>query len=305
LLIKAKYPVVFTGAGISTSAQIPDFRGPQGIWTLRDKRMMSVDKGKQINEASPTYAHYAITKLISRSIIKFVISTNMDSLHVRTGIPKHLIIEQHGNCHKEVCVDCGTDYWRAFDTRDTVLNTREHFTLRFCKFCGGKLRDTIVHFSENWSERHTEILSVFHSRKSDFTLVMGTSMNVQPNATFPELSWKKTNPAPMILVNLQKTPYDNLAAIRIFTKTDTFMNLLMQELGINEFDMITDKRLEWDPVDEEDLERYYKIAYKSRRKEEEEEEDDGDNLFTYLLYTVPIALGLCYIGLMKWFKGNN
>jgi len=270
---------------------------------MRDKRMVSVDKGKQINEASPTYSHYAITELVSRSIVKFVISTNMDCLHVRTGIPKHLIIEQHGNCHKEVCVDCGTDYWRAYDTRDTVLHTREHYTLRFCKFCGGKLRDTIVHFSENWSERHTEVLSVFHSRKCDLSIVMGTSMNVQPNATFPELSWKKDNPAPMVLVNLQKTPYDNLATIRIFTKTDIFMDLLMHELGIIEFDMKTDKRLEWDQMDPEDIDRYYEIAYKHKRKKDEDDDDDeDDNLLKKLLLFAPLALGLCYVGVKFWLK---
>lgn len=265
--------------------------------------MIAVDKGKQINEASPTYAHYALTELVKKNLVKFIISTNMDSLHVRTGLPKHLIIEQHGNCHKEVCVDCGSAYWRSFDTRDTVLSTREHFTLRYCTFCGGKLRDTIVHFSENWSERHTEILSVFHSRKSDLSIVMGTSMNVQPNATFPELGWKKDNPAPMVLVNLQKTPYDNLAKVRIFTKTDLFMNLLMTELGLVEFDRTTDKRTEWDEMKEEDMEHYFQVAYK-KKPQEEDSDDEGFDI-TYASFLVPVVVGLAYLGFQVWKSKNQ
>jgi len=174
--------------------------------------------------------------------------------------------------------------------------------LRFCTYCGGKLRDTIVHFSENWSERHTEVLSVFHSRKCDLSIVMGTSMNVQPNATFPELSWKKDNPAPMVLVNLQKTPYDNLATVRIFTKTDVFMNLLMTELKLVEFDMATDKRLEWDVMKEEDLDRYYEIAFKNRRTKKKDEDDDDDEGFDLINFTflIPFALGIGYLGFLFW-----
>ena len=72
-----------------------DFRGPQGVWTLRSKGQMA--KAKNLTQASPTYSHYAITELAKRKLIKFIVTTNMDSLHLRTGLPKHFISEQHGN----------------------------------------------------------------------------------------------------------------------------------------------------------------------------------------------------------------
>lgn len=72
-----------------------DFRGPQGVWTLKAKGQMA--KAKNLTQAYPTYSHYAITELVKRKLVKFIVTTNMDSLHLRTGLPKHFISEQHGN----------------------------------------------------------------------------------------------------------------------------------------------------------------------------------------------------------------
>jgi NAD+-dependent protein deacetylase sirtuin 7 len=83
------------GAGISTSANIPDFRGPTGVWTMREKGK-SVG-GKNLHKAFPTFAHYCVTELVRRALLRFVVSTNMDALHLRSGLPVHLISEQHGN----------------------------------------------------------------------------------------------------------------------------------------------------------------------------------------------------------------
>lgn len=89
LVREARHCVIYTGAGISTrfvleiglllmlaSANIPDFRGPQGVWTLRDKGKYR-NKAKGLNDARPTFAHYAITDLVRRGLIKFVVTTNM------------------------------------------------------------------------------------------------------------------------------------------------------------------------------------------------------------------------------------
>jgi len=252
LIKAAKYIVVYTGAGISTSANIPDFRGTNGIWTMRDFGRTAPDKSKSISEAKPTYAHYAITELVRRRIFHFVITTNMDSLHIRSGLPKHLIIEQHGNCHKEICQKCGTEYWRAYDVGDTVVITREHLTYRYCTWCKGKLQDTIVHFSENYHEEHTQIISLHHAYKADLVIVLGTSMLVQPNATYPEVVLRKPN-GNMVIVNLQKTPYDHLASVRLFCTTDCFMELIMKELNITKFDQKTDCKDKWDTITGEEL----------------------------------------------------
>jgi len=227
----------YTGAGISTSAEIPDFRGPSGIWTLQAKGESA--KGKEFDEVVPTYAHYAITELLHKGLIKYVISTNMDGLHRRSGLPSEFISELHGNSYREYCDKCEKEYLRGFDVGKTVINYRDHYTGRKCivQGCGGKLKDDIVHFSENMPKKSFS-LAIDHARKCDFALVLGTSMNVQPAASLPDKALRNQN-GKFLIVNLQKTPYDKLATWKIYMKTDQFMELLMMELGLDHFDRST------------------------------------------------------------------
>lgn len=83
------------------------------------------------------------------SILKFIISQNVDGLHRKSGIPRHRIAELHGNTNLEVCEKCGTDYVRDFSTRNRN-KFDDHVTGRRCdnRKCGGVLRDTIVNFGE-------------------------------------------------------------------------------------------------------------------------------------------------------------
>eukprot|EP00026_Physarum_polycephalum_P006507 Phypoly_transcript_06551.p1 GENE.Phypoly_transcript_06551~~Phypoly_transcript_06551.p1 ORF type:complete len:461 (+),score=46.27 Phypoly_transcript_06551:319-1701(+) len=235
---RPNHVVCYTGAGISTSAEIPDYRGPQGVWTLRDKGQQS-DKSLEFGDVRPTYAHYAITELVRRKAIHFVISTNMDALHLRSGLPPHLIVEQHGNCNKEICEYCQMVYYRKYDTHEGYP---DHRTGRKCTFCNNNLMDTIVNFAENLHEVD-QMNSLWHARKSTVALVMGTSMNVQPAASYPLQCLN--NGGALVIVNLQRTPFDELARIRIFAKTDNFMQVLISKLGIKKLDTSTDSKEQW------------------------------------------------------------
>jgi len=229
LLKNATHTVIYTGAGISTSAQIPDFRGPQGAWTLRDKGQHA--SGVEMVDAFPTYAHCAITELVKQGLVKFVISTNMDGLHRRSGLPAENIVELHGNTYREICEKCNKEYMRSFDVTDTVVNYRDHITMRNCDDCGGRLKDTIVHFCENMRDNEIR-LAEQQARKADLALVMGTSMNVHPAASLCNKALRNKNGS-MVIVNLQKTPYDNVATVKLHCKTDEFMKLLMEKLGLD------------------------------------------------------------------------
>eukprot|EP00026_Physarum_polycephalum_P006426 Phypoly_transcript_06468.p1 GENE.Phypoly_transcript_06468~~Phypoly_transcript_06468.p1 ORF type:complete len:554 (+),score=76.17 Phypoly_transcript_06468:75-1736(+) len=242
ILKNSKHTVCYTGAGVSTSANIPDFRGPQGVWTLKAKGMTSA-KAFAEDVYYPTLCHYGITELARRNLINFVTTTNMDALHLRSGLPNHLICEQHGNGNKERCTKCHKSFYRQYRTTYST-DFFTHCTGRFCDFCGGELRDTIVNFSEVLADQDM-LISLFHARKSEAALVLGTSMNVQPAASFPDKCFR--NDGKLIIVNLQKTPYDSAASVRIYAKTDVFMNLLLEELGVNELDTATDKITTWDP----------------------------------------------------------
>eukprot|EP01111_Echinosteliopsis_oligospora_P013355 TRINITY_DN4772_c0_g1_i1.p1 TRINITY_DN4772_c0_g1~~TRINITY_DN4772_c0_g1_i1.p1 ORF type:complete len:560 (+),score=103.12 TRINITY_DN4772_c0_g1_i1:354-2033(+) len=241
MMKESQYTVVYSGAGISTAANIPDFRGPQGVWTLKAKGV-SQSKNYDEEEIHPTYSHYAITELARHNLINYVMTTNMDALHVRSGLPLHLICEQHGNSHKEMCEKCRKAYYRQYGTTYGE-DFFTHKTGRKCTFCNGELRTTIVNFSENLTAEDMSI-SLLHARKSHLSIVLGTSMNVQPAASFPDKCFK--NNGKLIIVNLQKTPYDSVADVRIYCKTDIFMQMLMQELGIADFDRSYDCISTWD-----------------------------------------------------------
>jgi len=176
----------------------------------------------------------------------------MDALHRRTGLPQHLLIEQHGCSNIEICTECKLQHFRQFRVSDTVVHYRDHKTFRYCDFCGGMLMDNIVHFSEPFHEERTELFSMYHARKCDFALVLGTSMNVQPNASYPEQCFgnEKSN---MVIVNLQKTPYDHIAKIKLFCTTDLFMQLLMKELNLKNFDVFTDLKGQWKTQSKEEF----------------------------------------------------
>ncbi len=115
----SKHIVIFTGAGISTPCGLPDFRGPNGIWTLRKKGLPLPPLNTPFFAAKPSYTHAAIATLAQRGIVRFVVSQNVDGLHVRSGLPLDRLAELHGNCFVERCMRCGRRYLRDFEM-DTV-----------------------------------------------------------------------------------------------------------------------------------------------------------------------------------------
>ena len=104
-LKESQHTVVHTGAGISTSAGIPDFRGPKGVWTL-EKKGIKPEIDKDFNETVPTKTHMALKKLIDENAIHFIVSQNIDGLHLKSGVPREKITELHGNMFVDKCNSC-------------------------------------------------------------------------------------------------------------------------------------------------------------------------------------------------------
>lgn len=165
---ESRYCIVFTGAGISTSTGIPDFRsgmntvlstGP-GVWErkARGVQLPSQQKKTQsILKAVPSPSHMAILKLQKEGLVKFVVSQNTDGLHRRSGLDPNVLAELHGNTNMEKCLKCGMKYMRDFRTR-TARAVHDHLTGRRCDDpqCSGPLVDSIINFHEDLPQDELE-----------------------------------------------------------------------------------------------------------------------------------------------------
>lgn len=228
--IKAsKHFVAFTGAGCSTAAGIPDFRGPTGVWTLQAQKKPTM-KGVNMLKAIPTFSHMSLIELHRRGILKYLISQNVDGLHRRSGFPPEALSELHGNTNREICSKCGKEYLRDFSCRNAQM-VHDHLTGRKCSNlqCGGELMDTIINFEENLPEIPME-RGFEHSHKADLHLVLGSSLRVSPACDMPAQTVRAGGR--LVVCNLQKTPLDKKAALVIHARCDDVMNMVMQSLGL-------------------------------------------------------------------------
>ena len=116
LIAHSQHLVVFTGAGISTESGIPDFRGPNGVWTRRDKGLPPPRWKVRPDQVRPNLGHMVIRELQDLGIMKFLISQNVDNLHLASGITPDMIAELHGNGNLMRCLECDKqfpkdDFW--------------------------------------------------------------------------------------------------------------------------------------------------------------------------------------------------
>jgi NAD-dependent SIR2 family protein deacetylase len=194
-MFESKYLVVFTGAGISTDSGLPDFRGPDGIWTRKDKGLPP--KTRPFTSVEPNAGHRAIVELQYLGKLKFLISQNVDNLHLRSGIRPELLAELHGNISKLKCQRCQTQMDKSLGI-DT------------CK-CGGRLVSSVVNFGDSLPQKDLED-SFHHSSHCDLFIVVGSSLVVSPANDMPRAAIRIG--ARLVIINQGETPMDRSCHLR-------------------------------------------------------------------------------------------
>jgi mono-ADP-ribosyltransferase sirtuin 6 len=212
-IYESRYPVVFTGAGISTESGVPDFRGPDGLWTRRDKGLPPKSIDQPWHAVEPNEGHLALVELQNLGKLKFLISQNVDNLHLKSGIKPELLAELHGNMTKLRCDVCG-------ETLDRSLQPER------CT-CGGRLSSSVVDFGQSLPEKDLR-LAFEHSRRSDFFLVLGSSLVVTPAADMPREALMAG--ARLVIVNQGETPFDSHAGLRFSEGIGEVMPIAVKKL---------------------------------------------------------------------------
>lgn len=205
--------VWFTGAGISTESGYPDYRGPEGIWTRLDRGLPPPAPTKPLSEIKPNAAHLAIVEFEAIGKCAFLISQNVDNLHLESGFPQNKLAELHGNKARLRCCDCKL----TFAIHDLVAmprrrKTRKRRDLSYeCPDCGGPLARSIVNFGDEMPERDLQA-SYEWAGRADLLIVVGSSCEVMPAADIPRTA--KRNGAKLVVMNIGETGVDDVCDLR-------------------------------------------------------------------------------------------
>jgi NAD-dependent deacetylase len=219
-IVQSDHVVAFTGAGISTDSGIPDFRGPEGVWTRRDAGLPPPRWRVPPSRVEPNASHLSLVELQQLGKLRFLITQNTDGLHRRSGIRPELLAELHGNGRLMRCLGCDWVHVRrevGWDPRRWGPGYRTQKPMPgqpACPECGGRLVSAVVNFGDPMPRREYE-LAERHARRCDLMLALGSSLTVVPAASL--VGFALGSGARVVLVNRGKTPYDRAVTLRAWT----------------------------------------------------------------------------------------
>jgi len=235
----ARRIVVLTGAGISTDSGIPDFRGPQGVWTKNPeaekmatlqhyvadpevrRRAWRTRVESPMHDREPNDGHRALVTLERRGILDTLVTQNVDGLHLKAGSSPERVVEIHGTAREVVCLSCGE---RAAMER-ALARVRAGEVDPPCRSCGGILKSATISFGQGLVQADLERAGAA-ARRCDLMLAVGTKLSVYPIAGIVPVA--KEAGARVVILNAEPTEMDSLADITLRGSISALLPRLMQ-----------------------------------------------------------------------------
>lgn len=218
----AQRVVALTGAGISTDSGIPDFRGPQGVWTknplaeklsnihyyMADAEVRKASWQARLDhtawEAKPNPGHLALAELEARGKLHALITQNIDELHQMAGNSPEKVIEVHGTMRKVVCMSCGM----TAPMQQALQRVRAGEADPPCRDCGGILKSATISFGQALVPEVIDA-ALRAAEEADLFFAIGTSLQVYPVAGAVPAA--RAAGAKIVIVNAEPTPFDDIA----------------------------------------------------------------------------------------------
>jgi NAD-dependent deacetylase len=238
-LSQSKAGVAFTGAGISTESGIPDFRSPGGVWAKNTPVMyddflnshaervrywqMRRVLYEEFAEAKPNAGHYALASLEAAGHLAAVVTQNIDGLHQDASSRR--VVELHGTARVVGCISCGKEWSPA----DIVARLDAGEEAPECDSCGAPLKSKTVSFGQPMPAQEMMEASEL-ARGADVYLAIGSSLVVEPAASFPRLA--KQHGATLIILNKTPTPLDAYADLVIQESIGETLGAVLTKMGL-------------------------------------------------------------------------
>lgn len=231
---------VLAGAGISTGSGIPDFRGPDGVWTLDPEAAQLLEHHRYVTEAGirrrtwqmwrdspvwhaePTAAHRSLVDLERAGSLRAICTQNFDGLHQRAGSSSAMVLELHGSLSGSRCLTCGKTEPTAAIVARLDADPDPH-----CAHCAGLLATDVVMFGEPLPAAAFNA-AIDASGACDVFVVVGSTLTVQPVASLTTVAAEAG--ARVIIVNAEPTPYDHLAERVVREPIQEALPALVREL---------------------------------------------------------------------------
>jgi NAD-dependent deacetylase len=220
---EAEAVVVLTGAGISTESGIPDFRGPQGVWTRNPaaqylftienyvadpevrRQAWAARLASPVWTAEPNAGHRALADFERTGRLRAVLTQNIDGLHQAAGSSTGLVVELHGTARETACLECGDRLPMA----EVLPRIEAGEADPACLECGGILKSATISFGQQLDADVIEA-AVAATRGADLFVAIGTSLGVYPAAGLCDYAVARGTR--LVVVNAEPTPYDDDAA---------------------------------------------------------------------------------------------